>query len=148
MVRLILDYASIFWSPHTQKNIQVLESIQRRSVRFVFKNYSPYDSVSDMLTKLGWISLAERQNEHKLIMLYNLVDINADSLLPRRPCNHSTRGHPNRFLQLPARVNTYANSFFPNSIKMWNSLPYDYTNISDLNQFRQRIASNRSALSI
>ena len=23
-----------------------------------------------------------------------------------------------------------------NSIKMWNSLPYDYTNISDLNQFR------------
>jgi len=73
MVRSILNYASIVWSPYTQKNIQALESVQRRSARFVFNNYSPYYSVSDMLTKLGWSSLAERRNEHRLIMLYKVI---------------------------------------------------------------------------
>ena len=50
MVRSILDYASIVWSPYKQKNIQALESVQKRSARFVFNYYSPYDSVSDMHT--------------------------------------------------------------------------------------------------
>jgi len=58
MVRSILDYASIVWSPYTQKNVQALESVQRRSARFVFNNYSPYDSASDILTKLGGSSVA------------------------------------------------------------------------------------------
>jgi len=47
-----------------------------------------------MLTKLGWDSLAERQKERRLIMLYeaihHLVDIKADSLLLPCPYNHST----------------------------------------------------------
>ena len=42
--------------------IQTLESVQRRSARFVFNDYSPYDSVSNMLTNLGWSPLADRQN--------------------------------------------------------------------------------------
>ena len=51
MVRSILDYASTIWSPYTQKkSIQTLESVQRRSARFVFNDYSPYNSVSNMLT--------------------------------------------------------------------------------------------------
>ena len=42
MVRSILDHTSTIWSPYTQKDIQTLESVQRRSARFVFNNYSPY----------------------------------------------------------------------------------------------------------
>jgi len=97
-----------------QKNIQALESVQKRSARFVLNNYSPYDNVFDMLS---WSSLANRQKEHRLLMLhkiiYYLVDITADSLLPLRPCNHAMSGHPNRFAQLPARTNAYSNSFLP-----------------------------------
>ena len=115
MVRSILDYASTIWSPYTQKNIQTLESVQRRSARLVFNDCSPYNSVSNMLTNLGWSPLADRQNEHRLIMLFkiihHIVDINADDLLPPRPCIQSTRGHSKRFLQLPARTNAYSKSF-------------------------------------
>ena len=86
MARSVFDYPSIIWSLYMQKNIQALESLQRRSARFVFNNYSPYDSVSDMLTNLRWSPLADRQKEHRLLMLYtiihHLVYIDADSLLP------------------------------------------------------------------
>ena len=54
LIRSILDYASVIWSPYTQKNIQAVESVQRRSARFVTNNYSPYTSVTNLLTNLGW----------------------------------------------------------------------------------------------
>ena len=34
----------------------------------------------------------------------------------------TTRGHHQRFLQLPTRVDAYMNSFFPFTIKLWNQL--------------------------
>jgi len=69
-------------------------------------------------------------------IIHHLVDIDADSLPPPRP---STRGHPKRFLQLQERIDAYSYSFFPSNIKLWNSLLTDDVNISDLNQFKQRI---------
>ena len=46
---------------HTEKH---LESVQRRSARFVFNNYSPRDSVPNMFTNLGWSPLTDRQKIH------------------------------------------------------------------------------------
>ena len=34
-----------------------------------------------------------------------------------------TRGHSLKFYQLPTRVSSYTNSFFPDTIKLWNNLP-------------------------
>ena len=53
IVRSILDYASIIWSPYTQKSIQAVESVQRRSARFVLNKCSSFDSVSNMLIDLN-----------------------------------------------------------------------------------------------
>ena len=104
LIRSILDYASIIWSPHTQKNILAVESVQRRSARFVTNNYSSYTSVTNLLTNLGWKPLTNRRNELKLAMLFkiihHLVDVNADNLLIPLPTTHTTRGHDRRFLQL------------------------------------------------
>jgi len=75
-----------------------------------------------MLTHLGCNSLENKRNELRLQMLYKiinqLVDIDTDGLLQRRPQHHSKRGHSQRFLQLPTRINAYYNSFFPKSIKV------------------------------
>ena len=41
-VRLILEYASPIWSPHTQKGIDLLENVQRRFTKFISKlHYLP-----------------------------------------------------------------------------------------------------------
>ena len=91
----------------------------------------------------GVLLLIGEMNIARLIMLFkiihHIVDINADDLLPPRPCIHSTGGHSKRFLQLPARTNAYSNSFLPSSIKLWNSLPDDVVIVTDLNHFKQGI---------
>jgi len=89
MIKPILEYASAIWSPYTQKNIDLLEAVQRQSVRFIlfyFKNnYLPYASVSEMLNKPDFKTLTERRNESKSIfslqVLNNLVDIDTSSIL-------------------------------------------------------------------
>jgi len=143
MIRSILEYASIVWSPYTQRNIQLIESVQRRSARFTLNDYSPYNSVTNMLTRLDWNSLENRRNELRLQMLYKiihqLVDIDTNGLLSPRPHYHSTRGHSHRFLQLPTRINAYSQSFFPKSIRLWNSLSDDIASLSDFNLFKQQV---------
>ena len=115
-IRSILDYASTVWSPYTQKNSQAVESVQRRSARFVTNNFSPYTSVTNILTNFGWKPLSDRRNELRLLMFYkvvhHLVDINADNLLLPQSSTHTTHGHDERFLQLPTRVNAYFHLFF------------------------------------
>ena len=63
MIRPILEYASAIWSPYTQRNVDLVEAVQRRSVRFIFNNYSPYASVTEMLERLDFKTLAESRNE-------------------------------------------------------------------------------------
>ena len=35
----------------------------------------------------------------------------------------NTRGNASKFIQLHTRINCYAQSFFPEAIKLWNPLP-------------------------
>ena len=48
-----LAYASTVWDPHTQANINKVESIQRRAARFVTNNYDPKASVTPLLQDLN-----------------------------------------------------------------------------------------------
>ena len=57
IVRPQLEYASPVWGPYTQSNIYKVEMVQRRAIRWILNNFSPYDSVSQMQLRLGWRSL-------------------------------------------------------------------------------------------
>ena len=54
MVRPILEYASVVWSPHTQCDIYIykIEMVQCHTARFTFKNFSCTASVTKMLASL------------------------------------------------------------------------------------------------
>ena len=121
LIRSILDYASIIWSPYTQKNIQLIESVQRRAARFVANDYSSSTSVTNLLSDLCWKPLSHRRNELRLLMFYkiiqHLVDINADSLLIPKPSIYIIRGHDMIFLQLPTKINAYLYFFKPGACR-------------------------------
>ena len=53
LVRPIVEYATVAWSPHTNKGIDCIESVQRHAARFVNSDYSRCSSVSSMLTDLN-----------------------------------------------------------------------------------------------
>ena len=59
LVRPIMEYASTIWDPHTQKDVDCLEKTQRRSARFVYQDFQRTSSITQMMTQLGWESLAE-----------------------------------------------------------------------------------------
>ena len=119
MVRPIIEYAAIIWSPHTQSAICKIETVQRKAARFVCNNYYRYSSVTNMLQQLGWPTLERRRSEAKATMMYeiinNLVQVNQRDLI----CNYSnTRGHPFHFIHLPSRIDVYCHSYFPSAIRI------------------------------
>ena len=59
---------SLDWSPHTDKNIESIEMVERRAARWVSNQYSSYDSVTAMLSNLSWRSLEYRRYESRLAM--------------------------------------------------------------------------------
>ena len=144
LIKPILDYAAVIWAPHTQRDINVIENVQRRAARFVTNIYSRYASVTEMLSSLEWPTLSRCRNEQKAIMLFKIinhhVDINATDFLIPIFNDHNTRGHSMRFSQPMTRVDSYKFSFFPSAIKIWNSLLQYVIDSSKIEQFKHSLA--------
>ena len=112
MVRPILEYASIVWSPHTQCDIHKIEMLQRRVIRFIFNNFSRTASVTNMLANLQLLTLECRRQMLNLVMLYRIlyhfVKMESPGLTH---FTARTRGHSLRLTQPFARTDTYFYSF-------------------------------------
>ena len=50
-----------------------------------------------------------------------------------------TQGHDSRFIQLTARSNTYLNSFFPLTVRLWNTQPSYVVDSNDLEHFKANL---------
>ena len=117
LVRPILEYASASWDPHCLKHIKILERIQRQAARFCTQNYS---------REPGTVTqLQTRRKIKRLSIIYkmehNLIDIPLDHYIQHN--TRSSRKHDIQFLQIRYSANIFGNSFFPTTIKEWNSLP-------------------------
>ena len=53
LVRLVCEYGSVAWSPYTKKDINCVESVQRRATRFVCNDYRRISSVYTMISNLA-----------------------------------------------------------------------------------------------
>ena len=146
LVRSILEYSSTVWDPFYQKDIDRLERAQQRAARFVFNDYKPLSSVTSMVSQLGWKPLAERRREHCLSLLYKIINglvaIPADTHLHFNTKN--TRISNSKSFKLPiCTTDTFKHSFFPATIRDWNSLPDDVANYKNLSTFKETIRKSR-----
>jgi hypothetical protein len=125
LVRPHLDYASAAWDPHTQKNINSLERVQKRAARFITNNYSWDSSIILIMQELGWVPLQTRRKCHRLTSLYKMIngqlDVNHNDYIAPKP-NRERRGYSQQFKQLAARTDAFANSFFARTSPEWNNL--------------------------
>ena len=141
MVRPVVEYSSVVWSPFTNKNINLVESVQRRAARFVTGDYGFMSSVTGMLNSLGWTSLECRREISRVIMLFKILhnETSISSYHLPMPITTCTRGHSYRFRQVSAHLNIYLHSFFPATIKIWNSLPATAIEATNVDDFQKRI---------
>jgi hypothetical protein len=126
LVRPTVEYASTVWDPHEKGYIHRLDMVQRRAARYVKNKYHNRSSVTDMLADLEWKSLKERRKEARLIMLYKVINnkVALDSSQLKPSNSTSTRNSHNLTYKIPyCRTQYRQQSFFPRTIKDWNSLP-------------------------
>ena len=92
LIKSVREYTCVVWDPYLQKDILVVEAVQKCCARFVYNNYSSYASVTTMLENLNWPSLAQCRIKDKAItvfkIMHQLLDIPTDAILKPVPSNY------------------------------------------------------------
>ena len=143
LVRPFAEYGCQVWDPHYQTDIQYLEKIQKRGARFATNNFCMEHGNSEKnLKNLGWNTLEERRLQLKLSTFkkahLNLLELPLDKLQPKTRLTR--QGGDGLSYKRPfSPVNSYMNSFFPTVTQIWNLLPAETRQCSDINAFNDAI---------
>ena len=73
VVRPQLKYASAVWGPYAKQDINKIEMVQRRAVRWTLNSYSTYASITEMQNQLGLRTLEQRRADARVMMLFKIV---------------------------------------------------------------------------
>ena len=142
LVRPLVEYGSAVWDPSTQRCINQLEMVQRRAARFVLHRYHNTSSVGDMIKQLEWPSLQTRREHSRLAFFYKihnkLVDFNVTGHIT--PVTRPTRTVHSHGYHVPqSRTEQHRQSYFPRTVRTWNSLPQDVVIAPSADAFRLRL---------
>ena len=127
-VRLVLQYGSSVWDPHTHGLQEELEKVQNRAARFVTGNYVfETGSMTGILRQLKWESLKKRRKDSRLILLYKGLKVKPEypqmTLSRRIGVVEINTLWLFRYKIPSASKEAYKSSFFPQTIRDWNDLP-------------------------
>ena len=140
LVRPTLEFSSSVWDPHTKKDSDQVEKVQRRAARFTLARYHNTSSVTSMLEELGWKDLKQRRAKARVTLLYKITySLVAIPLLGYlQPLAHGrTRStHVHHYQRFSTRTNYYKFSFFPRTVIQWNALPNDLVTSNTLDLFK------------
>ena len=144
LVRPRLEYGTCAWNPYTSLQVGKIEKVQRSAARFVVNDHRRTSSVTAMLEQLGWQSLESRRLQQQLTMMYKIKHNLVGILLPPvllAPQANTRRTDHDRFTQPQCRVNAYAYSFYPRTVRAWNALPLSTVTSSSLATFKVAVQS-------
>jgi hypothetical protein len=141
LVRPHMEYASCVWDPHHITLSAKLESTQNRSIRFICNNYSRLNSVTDMRNSLNIPLLSERRRYLRLCLFYKfnvgLVSCSPPDLHRKVHQRRNDNGHA--YVHYLARSEPFFSSFFPKTVREWNSLPRDIVAAPSLASFKHML---------
>lgn len=137
MVRPHLEYAAPIWSPHTMKQKEIIENVQRRATKLVpgLKDLT----YPERLKILKLPSLAYRRARGDMIQVFKLTTHPGgyDPTLPKLFTTNTSnlRGHSKKlFVHRPLRdIKKF--SFTHRITKIWNALPENVINCKDVKCF-------------
>jgi len=136
-VRPRLEYCSVAWNPSLKKDIESSEKVQWRfTKRLPGLQRLTY---CQRLNKLQLESLELRRLRLNLIfackLVFGLIDLNLSDFLKLRT-DYRHRGHKYKLFLPGCRSNTRHNFFTYRAGRIWNNLPADNTDFSNLNSFK------------
>lgn len=138
IVRPILEYAVMIWDPYTKININKLERIQKKAVRFIYNSYGR-TSITNLIKKSGLPSVTDRNRICRLKFFFQLIhgQYNIDiSKIVSYSSGYATRlRHSLSVKPLSTRTNCYKYSYFPRTITEWNNLAGHIVEENNLSHF-------------
>ena len=89
-IRPKLEYCSSIWDPHTQKDIDKIEMVQKRAARFVknipHRRTGQQTSATAIVQELGWETLQHRRLNSRLTLLYKVTNKHVEVPENYHPC--------------------------------------------------------------
>ena len=140
-IRPTLEYADVVWDNISQRNVDLLESIQLDACRIItgLRKGTSHDI---LYQECGLCSLAERRKQHKLIQFYKILNHDAPNYLQNIVANFNE--HQSQYelrnpkLKHPTpKSKTYKDSFFISTTDLWNELPQSLLNATSLYSFKK-----------
>jgi hypothetical protein len=144
LVRPVVEYCASVWDPYQAKYIKQVEMVQRRAARYVTRRYHNTSSVTDMINTLKWESLEQRRAKARLALFYKIISsaiaipMPSCILLPNRP----RPGFPHQFQMIFASTESFKNSYFPRTVRQWNTLPPSLATLDTFTQFKSALSSH------
>jgi len=142
LVRPLVEYCTLAWSPHYNKDKVLLEKIQHRFTRMI-----PGFSQLDYVTRLNLWTLKERRNRSdlwsELFKIYKgLSGIKVESMF--EPLTDSrTRGHSLKLKKHRSRLDLTKYFFSERVVNRWNELDEDTVSATTINMFKSRLQRRR-----
>jgi len=141
LVRPILEYGSVVWDPHFKTDVLSLEKVQKRAGRFVSGNYKlESGNTKTNMLNLKWKPLEERRAQSKLILFFKakhgIVEIPVDNL----SFNYTSQTRRQGTYAIPTSVvDGHLHSFYPSTIRLWNSLPVGVRTLPNADAFKSHL---------
>ena len=142
----ILDYADVCLIDLNEDLLNKLQRLQNLCVRFIY-GLRKFDHVSEYRSKLKWLPIRLRRDEHVLTLLYNvLYDPRTPTYLKERfqylgsgHCRTLRSMSDNVLLAPLTRSGYYRESFTVRATHLWNKLPSEIRHSKSLAIFRTKL---------
>ena len=128
LCRPVIEYASVLWDPHIQRDVYNIEMVQHRAVRFISGLKGQTDSVTEEMNKLGLKPLANRRKSQRVSLLMRILtneechtalSTTYDEIINGRrnitvTTRAAARGEP---LSIATQSTIYHQSFLPRTVR-------------------------------
>ena len=142
MIRPLLEYAAVVWSPHTKKNIRKLERVQRAATKMAPELRDL--EYEERLREMGLTTLENRRERGDLINIYKMLhgmDKTGEDLIKRD--TGITRGHEKKLKRERCLKDIKKYSFPHRAVTAWNGLDEVIVNATSVHSFKARLDKAR-----
>ena len=145
-IRPLFEYGDIVWdcAPLHQYIFQNIEKLQLEASRVV-TGTTRYASKILLYNETGWLPLSTRRTIHRLTLFYKIINNECPKHLNTKfeyynsnRTLHNTRNANNLPIPL-CKTETYRYSFFPSSIRLWNTLEPSIRSANSLGSFKSKL---------
>ncbi len=140
----IIEYGDIVWSGASDHDLEKLDKIHIRAMR-ITSGATERSNINSLYEELGWRTLSERRQIHKMKWFYkiinNLTPSYLNDLIPPsvgERQHYSLRSRENISL-FRAQSQTFSKSFFPSAVRDWNALPMEIRECRSLSLFSRQL---------